>query len=91
MARFDGSEWKNYTMKDGMPSNHIFMLHEDSKGKLWAGTSAGLVSFNNEGVLKVYTSNDGLYSNNVFSMAEGADNSRWIGSYGGVSRIVSLK
>lgn len=91
LARFDGKSWKNFTTREGMPSNHIFMLREDQQGQLWAGTSAGLVAFDTEGEHRVYTVNDGLYTNNVFSMAEGSDNSRWIGSYGGVARIVSLQ
>jgi ligand-binding sensor domain-containing protein len=91
LARFDGTQWKNFTMKDDMPSNHIFMLHKGENDELWAGTSAGLVSFNREGVIKTYTTSNGLFSDNVFSMAEGRDHSRWIGSYGGVARIISLK
>lgn len=90
LARFDGKEWKNFTVKDGLPANHIFMLRTDTAGQLWVGTSGGLVAFN-EGSSKVYTTADGLYSDNVFSMAEGSDNSRWVGSYGGVARIVTLK
>ena len=90
LARFDGKEWRNFTVKDGLPANHIFMLREDAAGQLWVGTSGGLVAFN-EGKVKVYTTTDGLYSNNVFSMAEGTDNSRWVGSYGGVARIATLK
>ena len=90
LARFDGKEWKNFTVQDGMPSNHIFMLREDAAGQIWAGTSGGLVAFS-EGKPKVYTTSDGLFSDNVFSMAEGSDNSRWVGSYGGVARIISLQ
>lgn len=89
LARFDGKEWSNFTVKDGLPSNHIFMLRVDDAGQLWVGTSGGLVAFN-EGNVKIYTTSDGLFSNNVFSMAEGSDNSQWVGSYGGVARITSL-
>jgi ligand-binding sensor domain-containing protein len=27
LSRFDGKKWVNYTMSDGLPGNHIFMLH----------------------------------------------------------------
>ncbi len=90
LARFDGTTWRNFTVKDGLPSNHIFMLREDADGQLWVGTSAGLVAFDEQSP-RVFNTNHGLYSDNVFSMAEGSDNSRWIGSYGGVARIVSLQ
>jgi len=92
LARFDGKQWTNYTTKEGLPSNHIFMLHIDSKGELWAGTSDGLVHWSRKEnkVTRIYTTSDGLFSNNVFSMAEDNKHNRWIGSYGGVSRIVEL-
>ncbi|MDH5784230.1 MAG: hypothetical protein OEZ16_01310 [Chromatiales bacterium] len=90
LARFDNGKWRNFTVKDGLPANHIFMLREDEAGQLWVGTSGGLVAFK-EGQSKVYTTADGLFSNNVFSMAEGPNNSRWVGSYGGVARIVALQ
>jgi ligand-binding sensor domain-containing protein len=90
LARFDGKEWRNFTVKDGLPSNHIFMLREDADGQLWVGTSGGLIAFSEDNK-KIYTTHDGLFSDNVFSMAEGSDNSRWVGSYGGVARIISLE
>lgn len=91
MARFDGKQWTNYTVKEGLPSNHIFMLHVDSRGELWAGTSDGLVHWDRKAAKgRTYTTADGLFSNNVFSMAEDQKHNRWIGSYGGVSRIVEL-
>ena len=89
LARFADGKWTNFTVKDGLPANHIFMLREDADGQLWVGTSGGLVAFT-EGAAKTFTVNDGLYSNNVFSMTEGPNNSRWVGSYGGVAKIVSL-
>src|SRR3569833_3191673 len=41
-ARFDGKTWRNFTVKDGLPANHIFMLYKGPVGLLWAGTSRGL-------------------------------------------------
>ncbi|HEY0720882.1 MAG TPA: two-component regulator propeller domain-containing protein [Gammaproteobacteria bacterium] len=92
LARFDGKQWRNFTTKEGLPSNHIFMLHTDAQGELWFGTSDGLVHWDRQGnqVARTYTTADGLFSNNVFSMAEDGKQNRWIGSYGGVSRIVAL-
>jgi ligand-binding sensor domain-containing protein len=47
LARFDGEKYTNYTVRDGLPSNHVFMLHEDLQGNLWVGTSHGLSRFEN--------------------------------------------
>lgn len=86
LARFDGRKWTNYTTAEGLPGNHVFMLHFDPQGRLWIGTNNGLALFNN-GKFKVMTVADGLFGNTVFSMATSGDGSMWVGSYGGVAHI----
>lgn len=86
LSMFDGENWTTYTQSDGLPANHIFMLHKDKNGDIWAGTSAGMAKFNGEGKpFTVKTALDGLFSDNVFSMAEADNGSVWIGSFGGVA------
>ena len=88
LARFDGESWKNYTTKDGLPANHVFMLHIDQKKQLWVGTSKGLALFDkNREDFSVLTTADGLYADNVFSMSDAADGSLWVGSFGGVTHL----
>ena len=88
LARFDGATWRNYTMADGLPGNHIFMLYHDPEGRLWIGTSEGLARFNKDSnSFSVMTTADGLFANNVFSMVSAPDGTQWIGSFGGVARI----
>jgi streptogramin lyase len=88
LAHFDGKTWKNYTVKDGLPGNHVFMLHRDAKGTLWIGTNNGLATREGSG-FKVLTTQDGLFSNTVFSMASADDGSLWVGSFGGVSHLAA--
>ncbi len=88
LARFDGESWRNFTVKDGLPANHVFMLDLDKDGELWVGTSHGLAKLNEDGEsFTVITRNDGLYADNVFSMAEAGDGTLWVGSFGGVARL----
>ena len=89
LARFDGQNWKHFTVADGLPANHVFMLESAGEGALWVGTSNGMARFDGEKFI-VLTTNDGLYANNVFSLAQGDDGSLWVGSYGGVARLVGL-
>ncbi len=70
-----------------MPSNHVFMLHEDPTGVLWVGTSHGLVQFDGERAGRKMTIADGLISNTVFSMDTQPQGWLWIGSFGGLSRL----
>ncbi len=88
LSRFDGKSWKTYTVKDGLPGNHIFMLTKKSAGTMWIGTNKGLArpASTGEG-FTVLTKADGLFADNVFSLAEASDGSLWVGSFGGVARI----
>jgi ligand-binding sensor domain-containing protein len=89
LAHFDGTAWKNYTVADGLPANHVFSLHRDPQGRIWVGTSKGLARREKDG-FRVYTTADGLFSDIVFSIATADDGSMWIGSFGGVARIARL-
>jgi ligand-binding sensor domain-containing protein len=87
LARFDGRKWTNYTTVEGLPGNHVFMLHRDAQGVLWVGTNNGLAKMTADGKFKVMTTQDGLFADNVFSMVTGSDGSLWVGSFGGVAHI----
>jgi ligand-binding sensor domain-containing protein len=91
LSRFDGKNWRNYTMADGLPGNLIFMLNRDTSGKLWIGTNNGVAVLEGDKVaankIKLMTTKDGLFSNTVFSMATGEDGSKWLGSFGGVTHL----
>lgn len=90
LARFDGKTWRNYTVADGLPGNHVFMLHKDSKENLWIGTNNGLARMEGD-KFTVMTTEQGLFSNNVFSMATSANGEKWIGSFGGVAHLKAGK
>ena len=78
-------------MADGLPGNHVFMLHLDHQGTLWIGTNNGLAKREAENKYKIFNTNDGLFSNTVFSMDTGADGSLWVGSFGGVSHLTAVR
>ncbi len=86
LARFDGASWHNYTVADGLPANHVFMLHGNDDGSLWVGTSKGLARFDGTS-FRVLTTADGLLTDNVFSLARDEDDGLWVGGYGGVARL----
>lgn len=91
LSRFDGTNWKTYTVSDGLPANHIFMLHVDKDNNLWAGTSKGLARFSSSrNQIKIFNTSHGLFSDTVFSMAIQDNGTYWIGSFGGVAKIKEL-
>lgn len=90
LARFDGEKWQYFTVADGLPANHVFMLESAGDGAMWVGSSNGMAYFDGQ-KFDVLTTKDGLYANNVFSLAQGEDGSLWVGSFGGVARLVGLR
>ena len=89
LSKFDGKRWVNYTTADGLPGNHVFMLHLDDKDKLWVGTNNGLsyLQSDNGKFAKALTTADGLFANNVFAMGSTAKGDLWVGSFGGVAHL----
>ena len=86
LAHFDGKKWTNYTTKEGLPGNHVSLLHVSKQGQLWIGANNGLAQLK-DGKFTVLTTHDGLFANTVFSMATASDGGIWVGSYGGVAHI----
>lgn len=62
----------------------VYAIHEDIKGRLWAGTSEGLVMV--DGIKqKLYTTNDGMPSNSVMAISEDERGMLWFSSNAGLS------
>jgi len=57
VSRFDGYEFKNFGMKDGLPDNVIHGLYEDYKGRIWFVSYSGLLSYYFEGKIYQYKYN----------------------------------
>ena len=38
LSRFDGTNFKNFSVKDGLPDNEVLRVYADRKGRVWLGT-----------------------------------------------------
>jgi len=77
--------WRNFTMKDGLPSDHVYCVRIDGD-RVLAGTHDGLAVYEN-GKWKSYTTKDGLPHNGVVSIdVSELTGDVWIGTLGGLSR-----
>ncbi len=57
----DENRFQHYTVKDGLPSNDICSIQEDTNGGLWIGTNNGLSNFNYSKIdFKNYFWSDGM-------------------------------
>jgi signal transduction histidine kinase/ligand-binding sensor domain-containing protein len=91
--RADAQElpFQTYTTRDGLPSNQINAIYQDSRGYLWVGTNNGLSVF--DGIsFKNYSTIDGLPNNWITSITESRTHpgAMWIGTIAdGIGKFAS--
>jgi hypothetical protein len=82
--------WRTFTIKDGLPSDHVYAVRIDGK-RVWAGTHDGLAVYE-DGKWKTYTTKDGLAHNGVLAIDVSKETGDvWIGTLGGLSRYSAGK
>lgn len=86
LHRLKDGKISDFQLPGDKNTTYIVKLFEDSRGRLWMGTRAGLFVVENEN-LKTYTMADGLPSNDAKPSAEDRDGNIWIVTIGGVAII----
>ncbi len=86
VSRFDGKQWHNYSVNDGLAGALVYSIAEADNGDMWFGTNKGLSRFDGERWFN-YGRQDGLLSEHVYAIAPVSDNEVWVGSRGGVTRF----
>ncbi|MGB0868972.1 MAG: histidine kinase [Flavobacteriales bacterium] len=87
----------NFTTKDGLPSNEVYCVFQDSKGFIWVGTDRGVARFDGYEFV-VFTAEDGLTDNVIFGIAEDKSGNIWFTTsnltlcyYNGVGEIIEYR
>src|ERR1700756_1860562 len=75
-------EYRNYTVKDGLPSTEVYYSMQDTKGFMWFATDKGVCRFDGY-EFKTYTTLDGLADNTVFGCHEDYKGRIWFRSFSG--------
>jgi len=70
LVRFDGREWRHFTTADGLLSNRIKALWQDSQNRLWMGGWGSGVALFDGLVFQHMLQNDGLVSDVVQQIFE---------------------
>ena len=73
---------KNYTIKDGLPSNENYFIFQDSKSFIWICTDAGLVKYD-ANTFKTFNSTHGMPDNTVFEVKEDKLGRIWYRTFAG--------
>lgn len=77
-------EWKQITIDDGLSSNYILSIEQDSVDNIIVGTISGLNIIKDQEVVKSVTVEDGLPSNFMFA-THTSSNHIWIASNDGLT------
>jgi ligand-binding sensor domain-containing protein len=88
--RYDGKEFYQYTVKDGLSHNKIWCILEDTAGNIWFGTDDGISRYNGKTISKVpftLSSSTGIFptpvqpgQNEVWSMLQDKSGTIWFGT-----------
>jgi len=73
---------KNFSAKNGLPSNEVYYLHADKKGYIWICTDGGLVKYNGNS-FKTFSSANGMPDNTIFEVKEDRRGRIWYRSFSG--------
>lgn len=83
IARDDDKYGIRYMSQDqNLPGTYIYVVLEDSHGRIWIGTDNGLALLDGEELI-IYTTQEGLSSNRIVSLLESSTGAIWIGTDGG--------
>ncbi len=72
-----------YTTNDGLGSNAVPVIVEDTNGVLWLGTQYGLATFN-DGLVQQYLLGDSPDANRISALLWDRNQTLWIGTWAGV-------
>lgn len=73
---FYAQNYSNYTVKEGLPSNHVYTILQDVNGFIWFLTDKGMVKYNGYD-FKQFTTKEGLPNNDVWNAFATPDDKVW--------------
>ncbi len=84
IAKYDGNRLTYYTKKDGLPSNRVTNVKEDTNGILWFNTGNGISKYDGQKFTNFTIKEDDFNSNMVSQLFIDSKGNFWIGTWGGV-------
>lgn len=83
LARYDGEELYYFTTKDGLPSDRVTGIIEDSSGIFWLNTGEGLTKYDGKNFTNFKVGED-VNSNMIANLLIDSKNVFWVGTWNGV-------
>ena len=76
LIRYRAGQFRSYTTQDGLPSNYLRALAQDSRGNLWIGTDNGLAVFKDERIA-LSAAQKQFFGQDIVSLAVGPEGDLW--------------
>lgn len=85
VSPLDGHRICHYTVSDGLASNAVLSIHQDSKGRMWFGTNDGLHSFDGYVMREWRDEQMKTLGAGIYCIAEDESSRLWVGSTRGLA------
>jgi ligand-binding sensor domain-containing protein len=86
IARYDGKNLKYFTTKDGLPSDRVTGIIEDSNGIFWLHTGEGVSKYDGKNFINFLVGDD-FSSNVITKLLIDSKNVFWVGTWNGVYKF----
>ncbi|MEK9136590.1 MAG: two-component regulator propeller domain-containing protein, partial [Bacteroidota bacterium] len=86
LIRYDGSSFKSFTREEGLASNRVYALAQDSVGSIWVGTSSGLSQFDGES-FRNFTHDQGFSEIGLHGLMVDRAGFLWVSSFPGITKL----
>lgn len=86
-GRNNAAKPRLYSAADGVGSNQIRSIYEDTDGTLYIGTFSGGLTTLRDGIFRRYRAGDGLLSDNISHIEDDGKGSLWLSTTRGICRL----
>lgn len=80
---FDGTNFQNFTSKDGLADNTVMEIFEAKDKSIWFSTEGGVSKYDGR-TFQNFTAQEGLPNNEVYSIAEDSQGRFWFATKSGI-------
>ncbi|HEY0760721.1 MAG TPA: two-component regulator propeller domain-containing protein [Acidisarcina sp.] len=87
LSRLEDGRFTTLTTRDGLSSNIVTALYEDTDGALWIGTSGGGLDRLRNGVVTSFASAAAGLPENIYAILEDGRGDLWLSSDKGIYRV----
>lgn len=86
LIHFDGQEYEQFNIQNGLLNNTVMDIKVDEEGVFWIATYGGVAKYDGE-MFTHYTIADGLPSNGVIHIHIDHNGDKWFSTFSGIAKL----